>query len=862
MKKVILPVLFILLSWTYVSMAQEVMIQNFDNIAADTNFVWTSNVEGGHSYLHWKQDSTDYVASAGVASLDIKTAIDSLHPWGSYSQLIYRLPTGQYMDWSSSDTLRLWIKIVTAPTFPQYMSFRIQLIDQGPDGTGPTETYIYQNDLILDAVQDWYQLKIPLHEINSNGRTVTPGDSGFVEAPGNWGGFTYNDDKLNINKLVGWNIVCVTTTTTANPNPPAGFANVPLDSLEFKIDGFDRTGNKPVPLVIFNGISIPGQLGTPWVWGNASIAVANNAGPVPNSNALMWTMGDQYLNGWCGFGFSFTSPFNLSGGWPVDSLKFLMKTNAVGDSLRAQFENGVGKVGIVFNAAADTNWHQYSFALRDFVPQDNTTGFDPSNVNTFGIMTQHDSASPSRIDGKVAYLTNVWTGNPTINVIPPVAPTGVTVIANGDNSNTVIWNDVADQPNGTYNIYYSFNPITDITASGVELATTGIPKGTQTYTHLLKAPGTDQNVSYYYAVVCRSDAGILGTPGVIGTAVTNMAKGVTTIHWGAPASFAADADLSEWSGITPFRMYVSDHSGTVVQNTFIPNDTVCSADAYLAVDANYLYVAFHVNASNVYYDPNLDATGLSYENTCPDLFFGAYDWHGASHTSLQSGTQPDYHIRFSQNHIRIDNMGVDSLELYGSNYAWNNSRFPDPLAGYNVEARIPWTDLAHKADNGGTRTDNVFVPQEGMRIPIDFEINSVSPGKTSRDGQLDYSPIAQGNSWSNVALWSYTWIGNKWSVTGIKNKGNNVVNTYQLSQNYPNPFNPSTQIQYSIMRPGMVTLKIYDVLGRVVSTLVNQFQNQGKYTIQFNASSLSSGVYFYRIESGSFQSVKKMMLLK
>ncbi|MHB1688279.1 MAG: T9SS type A sorting domain-containing protein, partial [Ignavibacteriaceae bacterium] len=181
--------------------------------------------------------------------------------------------------------------------------------------------------------------------------------------------------------------------------------------------------------------------------------------------------------------------------------------------------------------------------------------------------------------------------------------------------------------------------------------------------------------------------------------------------------------------------------------------------------------------------------------------------------------------------------------------------------GYNVEAKIPWTDLAHKGSNGSTRTDNLFAPQEGMRIPIDFEINSVSPGATSRDGQLDYSPIAQGNSWSNVAVWSYTWIGNKWSVTGIKD-AKQTVNNYQLAQNYPNPFNPSTQIQYSIMKPGLVSLKIYDILGRQVATLVNQFQSQGSYTVSFDASKLASGVYFYKIESGSFQSVKKMMLLK
>jgi hypothetical protein len=856
MKKVIIPVLLALLSWSYSAFAQVTMIQSFDNIAADSNFVWTANVEGGKSYLSWTQDPTDKVE--GTASLDVKTAIDSLHPWGSFSQIIYRTHNGQFMDWSSSDTLKLWIKIVKAPVYPQYMSFRIQILDQGPTGTDQPETYIYQNDLVLDAVSGWYELHVPLHEINSQGRTITPGDSGFVEAPGSWGGFTYNDDKLNIDKLIGWNIVCVTTTTSLNPNPPPGYANVPADSLEFKVDGFVRSGNKSVPFIIFNGIAVPGQL-TPWTWGGAAISTEQGAGPVPNSNALKWVMGDDYGNGWNGFGFNVAPPFNLSGGWPMDSLKFLMKTNATGDSLRAQFENGVGKVGIVFNTANDTLWHQYSLALRNMVPQDGTTGFDPANVSVFGIMSQHDSALG--IKGKVAFLTNMWTGNPKIDVIPPPPPTGVLVNTNIDKTNTIVWNDVPNIQNETYNVYYSFKQITDITASGVEIAATGILHGTNMAIHQLLAPGSNQNVSYYYAVVCRSEAGILGTPGSTGTATTNMAKGVTTIHWGAPANFAADADLSEWAGITPFRMYPSDHSGTVVTNTYIPNDTVCSVDAYVAMDANYLYVAFHVNTNNVYYDPNLDKLGNSYLNTCPDLFIGLYNWHGANHTGLQSGAQPDYHLRFSQQHIRIDNMGVDSLEIYGSDYAWNPTRFPDPLAGYNVEARIPWSDLAHKSDNGGTRNDNLFVPQEGMRIPIDFEINNVSPGKTQRDGQLDYSSAANGNSWSNVGLWTYTWNGNKWEVTGVTDR-NQTVNSYKLEQNYPNPFNPSTSIRYSIIQPGKVVLKVYDILGREITTLVNQFQVAGNYTVNFDASKLASGVYFYRIESGAFQNVKKMMLLK
>jgi hypothetical protein len=98
-------------------------------------------------------------------------------------------------------------------------------------------------------------------------------------------------------------------------------------------------------------------------------------------------------------------------------------------------------------------------------------------------------------------------------------------------------------------------------------------------------------------------------------------------------------------------------------------------------------------------------------------------------------------------------------------------------------------------------------------------------------------------------------------TTGIKNE-NITINNYQLSQNYPNPFNPTTTIEYTIPKSGFVSLKVYDILGREVKTLVHQQELPGIYKVQFNGSNLASGVYFYRIEAGEFVSSKKFVLLK
>jgi len=99
-------------------------------------------------------------------------------------------------------------------------------------------------------------------------------------------------------------------------------------------------------------------------------------------------------------------------------------------------------------------------------------------------------------------------------------------------------------------------------------------------------------------------------------------------------------------------------------------------------------------------------------------------------------------------------------------------------------------------------------------------------------------------------------------IDNIENTGTGIPETYALTQNYPNPFNPVTKINFSIPKSGMVSLKVYDILGKEVSTLVNQNISAGTYTYEFDASRLSSGIYFYRLNVNGFSEVKKMSLIK
>ncbi len=90
----------------------------------------------------------------------------------------------------------------------------------------------------------------------------------------------------------------------------------------------------------------------------------------------------------------------------------------------------------------------------------------------------------------------------------------------------------------------------------------------------------------------------------------------------------------------------------------------------------------------------------------------------------------------------------------------------------------------------------------------------------------------------------------------------NIINTYFLSQNFPNPFNPVTTIKYSIAEKSHVTLKVFDVLGREVTTLVNEVKDAGQYNVRFDAQDLPSGIYLYTLTAGKFSETKKMMLVK
>jgi hypothetical protein len=158
-------------------------------------------------------------------------------------------------------------------------------------------------------------------------------------------------------------------------------------------------------------------------------------------------------------------------------------------------------------------------------------------------------------------------------------------------------------------------------------------------------------------------------------------------------------------------------------------------------------------------------------------------------------------------------------------------------SGFDIERKSvsgEWTKVSNVNGNGTSNTVHSY----------SFEDRNLTTGKYNyRLRQVDFN----GN-------YKYYQLVNEVEV-GTPSK-------YDLSQNYPNPFNPSTTINYELPKSNFVSLKIYDMMGREVASLVNQNQDAGFYSVKFDASKLSSGIYFYKIQAADFSAVKKLMLVK
>jgi len=213
----------------------------------------------------------------------------------------------------------------------------------------------------------------------------------------------------------------------------------------------------------------------------------------------------------------------------------------------------------------------------------------------------------------------------------------------------------------------------------------------------------------------------------------------------------------------------------------------------------------------------------------------------------------------------IDGIGVQGhrFELEGADTSMLKSNL-DKLAATGLPIYISELDLGNLG-NTGTPNDLTQLQLYAKIFPVLWRHPGVK-GITLwgyLDGQMWQTTcylVRSDGTARPALLWMAQFIQN--NPTGVEENNSTVPSHFALEQNFPNPFNPSTNIRYSVARTSRVTLKVYDILGRQVQSLVNATQTPGQYTVSFNAQDLSSGVYFYQLNAGSFTETKKLMLLK
>jgi len=200
--------------------------------------------------------------------------------------------------------------------------------------------------------------------------------------------------------------------------------------------------------------------------------------------------------------------------------------------------------------------------------------------------------------------------------------------------------------------------------------------------------------------------------------------------------------------------------------------------------------------------------------------------------------------------------GVIQPTLADNNSFTGDATFEEAL----TFAAPPPSNYDYYAATFADPTAVIFPPVNfyfGLASDIDLSYGTTAASYTAAGGGF---PLGDLNYYPDKKV---EWEAAGRPLTAIENETNkkNATN-FELLQNYPNPFNPTTEIKFNLKKSDVISLKVYDVLGKEVATLVNKKMNAGKHSIDFDASNLSSGTYFYKITSGGQVAVRKMLLLK
>ena len=813
------------------------ILQSFDEELDSTRTGWNigqlyyecnehNDPDSGYSRLSWVESPK----VEGAKALRWEYSVHNSESYGGYQKLGFSLEDStQCFDLTGYDTLVFSYYVEEKESLPGRISFRCNLSDCAEsddgnltDGVGSCEYYYSLNPYIADTEEPgWHEQKIA---IENN--------------VGNWDGTQFNlttwagvvgNQQIDKDKIKS---IDFELSISGAGQGDRSYGIIYLDNLKL-------TGASSVPFVLFSGNAVHSSLGA-FTWGQSTLELEEGTG-IDGTNALKWTMGDEWSNGWSGAGYNIDPAQNMMMSWMTDSLKFGMKASEGTGELLFQFEDGVGKKAHTLTPIADGEWHDYAIKLSDFYLAEGES-FDSTSVSVFQFM-----ANGNAVAGNVVMFDYMWTGEAVIDIIPPLAATGVSGIPYASEYyNLVMWTDADGETGEVYDVYASPVPFDSVKAATVEKIASGVLEGTQAVAHRLQYPLEDHELDYYYAVVCKDVAGNESEV-AFSDVVSGTAKGIPTVSLNVPSNFVADGYFDEWydSGIRPFK--IKPETNYVVTGE-MADSTDLNATVWIAIDDDYLYVAADV-IDDVFF--HADAQDWW---TCDalDFFIGLYNMRGGFHSSYNATSEPDHKMQFRANGFTDEVTSGYTMEVGSENYYFEGFN-PD----YVFEAKISLDEIL---SGGETR----FHPVNGMKIPMDIYFHDNDLGSTDHESSIAWGPNNKDTAWQNPFEWSYTFIGDTYDPTYVAVDDNdvNVAAEFKLEQNYPNPFNPTTTINYALGNASMVKISVYNMLGEKVADLVNKNQQAGAYRVQWNAANMATGMYFYRLQAGDFVQTRKMLLLK
>ena len=722
-------------------------------------------------------------------------------------------------DWSGYDSISFSYNNTISQSLEDRVHLRLNLSDYGDvadpaNYTGQGE-YYYSFHYILDNEPGWNTITMPLERNDS-------WDGGGFNLTG-WVPFTGGNNELDKHAIGGFHI-----EFSISGGGDGDYSNGTIVLDDLKLTGSNNVLTNP-------GFESADGSG----WGSAMGDAAGHAEVV--TDASMAHGGDNYLSigvtdNWAVYYSEDSIPAQFGETWRLSGFGKSLSGDGGGAFFKLEAKDAAGTVlgttGDVAIAVTD-EWENHSI---EFVMPEGT-------VQMAAVIVA------SRWDGVAcdfAFDDMFLMSMGVLDVIPPDPVQNIAAVP-ASYYNLVTWDDNAGEEGETYNVYASTEPITDISSPAVDVVATNVLEGASAAVHYLHNPLVDLNVAYYYAVACKDGSNNVGQPGASDASITNTAKGVPTISLTPPAEFAADGDLQEWidSGIMPFELGATENSygaGHVGMGT-VDSDDDLYGTFWAAVDDDYFYLAAEIIDDDV----NTEGDGGWWTSDVVQLCLGLYDQRGPKHVGRQRGAEPDYKMYFTPAGANSDD-GAGALAVHGDGNYFHEVFNPD----YVFEFRILLDSIL-------IDDDVRLVPANGTRTPFEPMIHDNDGG--TWEGQLTLSTTNDDNAHSTCEVWSNTWIGDR-STLGIDGEGGLIPYEFALFNNYPNPFNPVTTIKFSIPEVQQVTLKIYNLMGREVVTLIDQELQPGYHTTKWNAGSMASGVYFYRLNSGNKSLKQKMILLK